>query len=410
MELAAFLPDKQRRRLQRAHRHLGAMVGLPAVKLAVRRLTVFLLWEARRTVHTGPAARTRAASSTAANTAPRRRRGGAAGGRGARLRARRQARARRARARAAAAAAPSEDESGSESESESGSDAEGAAGAEMLASVLLQLAGPAAPAAPAAERAPAARPAEGGAGALCAVAHHTVLTGPPGTGKTTLAQILGDIWFALGVTRTARVTTVTRNDFVGKYMGSSGEKTRATLKRAEGGVLFVDEAYSLVTGSTDDYGHEVLAELVEFMSNGAWASRTVLVFAGYEAQMKQLEGVNSGFSRRITWRFNLPRPSPEQLAEIFELQAKRSGWRLVRPHVFRGLFRAAHAKLRGGGGTTKQLLLKAQVEHANRALDAAGGVWAQCNVGRWLEPDDLTPCLEDATRAAGRSSPLSYFM
>ena len=115
---------------------------------------------------------------------------------------------------------------------------------------------------------------------------HAMLSGDPGTGKTTFADILVDIWCALGIAKRDRYIKTTRSDWVGKYQGHSLAKAKKLMERANGGVIFIDEAYSLIaTPKGDDmYGSEVLTEIVEAMTS----SNVIFIMAGYAGDMKRL--------------------------------------------------------------------------------------------------------------------------
>lgn len=144
---------------------------------------------------------------------------------------------------------------------------------------------------------------------------HLVLAGNPGTGKTTLARLIGEIYQEAGLLELGHTIEAKRADLVGGYVGQTALKTRACIERALGGVLFIDEAYSLVEGGENDFGHEAITTLIDAMSN--YQDRLCVIFAGYSDDMDRLVAANAGFASRCT-RIDLKDYEPAQLQAIFE--------------------------------------------------------------------------------------------
>ncbi|MBK1646702.1 hypothetical protein CKO25_19075 [Thiocapsa imhoffii] len=144
---------------------------------------------------------------------------------------------------------------------------------------------------------------------------HLVLAGNPGTGKTTLARLIGEIYQEAGLLELGHTVEAKRADLVGGYVGQTALKTRACIERALGGVLFIDEAYSLVEGGENDFGPEAITTLIDAMSS--YQDRLCVIFAGYPADMDRLVAANDGFSSRCT-RIDLEDYGPAQLQAIFE--------------------------------------------------------------------------------------------
>ncbi|MBK1654882.1 AAA family ATPase [Allochromatium vinosum] len=144
---------------------------------------------------------------------------------------------------------------------------------------------------------------------------HLVLAGNPGTGKTTLARLIGEIYQEAGLLELGHTVEAKRADLVGGYVGQTALKTRACIERALGGVLFIDEAYSLVEGGDNDFGPEAITTLIEAMTN--YQDRLCVIFAGYPTDMDRLVAANAGFSSRCT-RLDLEDYGPAQLQAIFE--------------------------------------------------------------------------------------------
>ncbi|KAL7137681.1 hypothetical protein ABFS83_10G109500 [Erythranthe nasuta] len=148
---------------------------------------------------------------------------------------------------------------------------------------------------------------------------HMAFLGNPGTGKTMVARVLGKLLHMVGVLPTEKVTEVQRTDLVGEFVGHTGPKTRRKIQEAEGGILFVDEAYRLIPmqkSDDKDYGLEALEEIMSVMDSG----KVVVIFAGYSEPMKRVISSNEGFCRRVTKFFNFDDFSCEDLANILHLK------------------------------------------------------------------------------------------
>jgi SpoVK/Ycf46/Vps4 family AAA+-type ATPase len=155
---------------------------------------------------------------------------------------------------------------------------------------------------------------------------HFVFTGPPGTGKTTVARVLGRVFSALGLLGRAEVVEAQRADLVGEHLGATALKTNRLVDRALGGVLFVDEAYSLVNpgySGGDAFGAEAIQTLLKRAEDDR--SRLVVVLAGYPAEMERFLASNAGLSSRFNVRVRFPSYSPDELTEIAEAVAESTG-------------------------------------------------------------------------------------
>uniref|UniRef100_A0A7N0T8C3 AAA+ ATPase domain-containing protein n=1 Tax=Kalanchoe fedtschenkoi TaxID=63787 RepID=A0A7N0T8C3_KALFE len=144
---------------------------------------------------------------------------------------------------------------------------------------------------------------------------HMAFLGNPGTGKTMVARVLGQLLHMVGILPSDKVTEVQRTDLVGEFVGHTGPKTKRKIKEAEGGILFVDEAYRLIPAQKaddKDYGLEALEEIMSVMDSG----KIVVIFAGYSEPMKRVIGSNEGFCRRVTKFFYFEDFSSEDLAQI----------------------------------------------------------------------------------------------
>jgi stage V sporulation protein K len=150
---------------------------------------------------------------------------------------------------------------------------------------------------------------------------HLVFTGAPGTGKTTVARYVGELYAAINVLPTTAFVEVNRSDLIGEYVGQTAPKVKKVIEQARGGVLFIDEAYALAPNHSSDYGHEALATLVQLMEN--YRDELVVIMAGYHAEMQHLIDTNPGLRSRMTTYIEFPNYAPDELTTIFaEIVAK----------------------------------------------------------------------------------------
>jgi len=150
------------------------------------------------------------------------------------------------------------------------------------------------------------------------------LTGNPGTGKTTVAKLLGEIYYELGYLERGHTVTVTRNDLVAGYVGQTAIKTKEKINEALGGVLFIDEANLLINGADDIFGKEAMDTLIEAMTDKM--GQFALIAAGYPQGMEDLMKVNPGLRRRFRYEIKIDDYSPEELTQIFNMNVQRKGY------------------------------------------------------------------------------------
>ncbi len=158
---------------------------------------------------------------------------------------------------------------------------------------------------------------------------HMSFTGNPGTGKTTVALRMAQILHRLGYVRKGHLTAVTRDDLVGQYIGHTAPKTRELLKRAMGGVLFIDEAYYLYRPENErDYGQEAIEILLQVMENQR--EDLVVILAGYKERMDTFFRSNPGFSSRVAHHIEFPDYGPDELLAIGNLMLEGLQYRFSR--------------------------------------------------------------------------------
>jgi len=143
---------------------------------------------------------------------------------------------------------------------------------------------------------------------------HMVFRGNPGTGKTSVARILGVIFKEIGILKKGHLLEVERADLVGEYIGHTALKTREVLKKANGGILFIDEAYTLAQGGGKDFGHEAIATLVKAMEDQR--DELIIILAGYCLQMDAFMLSNPGLRSRFPLQINFPDYESEELFNI----------------------------------------------------------------------------------------------
>ena len=200
---------------------------------------------------------------------------------------------------------------------------------------------------------------------------HMSFTGNPGTGKTTVALRMAQILHRLGYVRKGHLTAVTRDDLVGQYIGHTAPKTREVLKRAMGGVLFIDEAYYLYRPENErDYGQEAIEILLQVMENQR--DDLVVILAGYKNRMETFFRSNPGMSSRIAHHIDFPDYSVDELVSISRLMLSQMQYRLspeadtaFREYIERRKARPHFANAR----SVRNALDRARLRQASRLLN-----------------------------------------
>jgi len=201
---------------------------------------------------------------------------------------------------------------------------------------------------------------------------HMIFTGNPGTGKTTIARLVARYLKAIGALKGGQLVEVTRADLVGRYTGHTAPLTNSVIESALGGVLFIDEAYSLYRGEQDSFGLEAIDTLVKGMEDHR--DELVVILAGYTREMETFLTANSGLASRFPNRIEFPDYTAEELLQITHVQAKNKGYRLAESCIepllgYYARWQAADARTAGNGRLARNTLEKA-IFHQSRRLVA----------------------------------------
>jgi probable Rubsico expression protein CbbX len=214
-------------------------------------------------------------------------------------------------------------------------------------------------------------------------------TGNPGTGKTTVALRMAKILQGLGYLEKGHLVSVTRDDLVGQYVGHTAPKTKDVLKRAYGGVLFIDEAYYLHRPENErDYGQEAIEILLQVME--ADRDKLVVILAGYKDRMDEFFGSNPGMSSRIAHHLQFPDYTAEQLLDIAKLILEQQAYELsdeaedvFREYIVRRMQQPRFANAR----SVRNAIDRARLRQASRLFDAGGTLSRRQLV--LIEPEDI---------------------
>ena len=219
---------------------------------------------------------------------------------------------------------------------------------------------------------------------------HMSFTGNPGTGKTTVAMRMAEILHKLGYIRRGHLIAVTRDDLVGQYIGHTAPKTKEVLKKAMGGVLFIDEAYYLYRQENErDYGQEAIEILLQVMENNR--DDLVVILAGYADKMDRFFQSNPGFRSRVAHHIDFPDYTDDNLLAIAEKMLAGLNYKLS-PEARRAL--ADYIPIRRGqphfanARSIRNALDRARLRQANRCF-AAGDVELTLDQLVTIEPEDI---------------------
>jgi len=198
---------------------------------------------------------------------------------------------------------------------------------------------------------------------------HMCFTGTPGTAKTTVARLIAQILARDGVLKTGNFVECGRADLVAKYVGWTAKAVKDKFRQARGGVLFIDEAYSLSDGDHATFGDEAINTVVQEMEN--YRDEVIVIFAGYPDKMKEFLDRNEGLRSRIAFHIDFPDYSADELSDIFKLMARRRGFNItadVDDHCRKIFKRVAKKKNFGNGRFVRNLLEQAWLRQAQRIV------------------------------------------
>ena len=219
---------------------------------------------------------------------------------------------------------------------------------------------------------------------------HMSFTGSPGTGKTTVGLKMADILYQLGYISKGHLLTVTRDDLVGQYIGHTAPKTKEVLKKAMGGVLFIDEAYYLYKPDNErDYGAEAIEILLQVMENQR--DELVVILAGYKEPMDKFYDSNPGLSSRIANHIDFPDYSVEELLQIAKIMLDDQQYKLTPQAeiaLSQYISKRKEKPLFANARSVKNALDRARMRQANRIFDSRGQVLTKKELVN-LEAEDI---------------------
>jgi probable Rubsico expression protein CbbX len=216
---------------------------------------------------------------------------------------------------------------------------------------------------------------------------HMSFTGSPGTGKTTVGLKMADILYQLDYSKKGHLLTVTRDDLVGQYIGHTAPKTKEVLKKAMGGVLFIDEAYYLYKPDNErDYGSEAIEILLQVMENQR--DDLVVILAGYKEPMDKFYESNPGLASRVANHIDFPDYSTEELLAISKLMLEDQQYPDAEVALGQYITKRKEMPLFANARSVKNALDRARMRQANRIFDSRGQILTKKDLVN-LEAQDI---------------------
>jgi SpoVK/Ycf46/Vps4 family AAA+-type ATPase len=197
---------------------------------------------------------------------------------------------------------------------------------------------------------------------------HTVITGPPGVGKTELGKILGKVYKAMGILSKGHVNIARRPDLIAKYLGQTAPKTQSFIDKCKGGVMFIDEAYSLGNPEGRD---SFSKECIDTINQNLTERRDFLcIIAGYEDSLESsFFSYNEGLKRRFSFKYNIEKYTGEELYEIFIMKINKEGWEYIdKNDKLIDFFKKNNESFPRFGGDIETLFLKTKIMHSRRIM------------------------------------------
>ena len=234
---------------------------------------------------------------------------------------------------------------------------------------------------------------------------HTVICGDPGTGKTTIAKLIGRAYHKSDILKSNAFVCASRKDLVGKYLGQTAPKTTEMFDKARGGVIFIDEIYSLGNhrdDGNDSYSKEAIDTINQLLSE---RTDTMCIIAGYGSDTERdFLNANQGLTSRFPWRFDIEKYSSEDLYMIFKLYIKRGGWTIDQEssYINPQWFEDNEAYFKYYGRDITSLLIKCYIQHSLRLFledtnkiltteDLQAGFKVYCENRKIDDPNELKP-------------------
>lgn len=216
---------------------------------------------------------------------------------------------------------------------------------------------------------------------------HMVFLGNPGTGKTTVARLIAQILYNLKYIKQNKLIEVSSKDLVAEYVGQTGPKTMAIIEKAKGGVLFIDEAYTLASssGTGNSYNEEAIATLIQEMENNR--DNLVVIFAGYTKEMQAFLNSNSGIVSRIGYTLEFEDYTEQELLEIFKLMLKKAGFKITEQALNKAEKLIREAKMCvnfGNARFVRNMYEKTVIKHASNTKGKK-----QKNILKTIEEQDI---------------------